>query len=125
MSEEQYHQYTQEDKQQMILRDYLAVDRTIMANESSFLSYIRTALTLLVAAITFLKFLDGPLFQVLGWGFVACALLLMVKGASRYEAVNGILEKLTGEMKEHPDATHAGYAKRFLLASKSLIGLFR
>lgn len=41
-----------------ILRDWLAVDRTILANERTLLSYTRTALTLILAGLTFIRFLD-------------------------------------------------------------------
>ena len=34
---------------QLILRDHLAADRTVLANERTFLAYIRTTLTLFVA----------------------------------------------------------------------------
>jgi putative membrane protein len=125
MSEEQYDRYTADEKHQMILRDYLAVDRTIMANESSFLAYIRTALTLLVAAITMLKFLDSTVFHILGWVFMACAILLVLHGATRYDAMERILDRLTGVMKSSPNAVHASLAKRCLIASQSLISLFR
>jgi putative membrane protein len=43
-------------KGQLILRDHLAADRTILANERTFLAYIRTALTLFVAGLSFVHF---------------------------------------------------------------------
>jgi len=103
----------------------LAVDRTVMANESSFLSYIRTALTMIVAAVTFLKFFDSTSVHILGWIFIAAAVLMVVHGATRYEAMENILHNLSGDMQNSPDARHRGPARRFLLASQSLIRLFR
>lgn len=125
MSEEQYHNYTEGHKNEMILRDYLAVDRTIMANESSFLSYIRTSLTLVVAGVSLVKFLDSSFFHLLGWSLLVLAGLLVIHGAMRYEAMENILDNLTGEMKSNTNEVHAGLARRFLIASRSLIGLFR
>lgn len=45
----------------MILRDHLAYDRTVLANERTFLSYARTSITLLIAGGTLIKFLHEDL----------------------------------------------------------------
>ncbi len=103
----------------MILRDFLAVDRTVMANESSFLSYIRTSLTFVVGAMTFFKFFDGTVFHIIGWMFIICAVLLTVHGATRYEAMESILHKLTGDLQSESDTPHARLSKRLILASQS------
>lgn len=55
MSEKPYHNIKSGDKE-LILRDYLAVDRTLLANESALLSYTRTSLTMLVAGVTLTHF---------------------------------------------------------------------
>ncbi len=125
MSEHPYDHYNGVHKQDLILRDYLAIDRTIMANESSFLSYIRTALTMVIAAVTFLKFFDSTSLHTLGWIFIAAAGFMIVHGATRYEAMENILHRLTGDMQNHPDVKHRGPARRLLLASQSLLNLFR
>jgi len=125
MSEEIYNRYNGAEREAMTLRDYLAVDRTVMSNEVSFLSYIRTALTMDVAAVTFLKFFDVTALHILGWVLIIASLMLVVHGATRYETMGKILKRLTGDMQNHPDARKSGPAKRLLLASQSLIGMFR
>lgn len=125
MSETPYDHYNGVQKQDMVLRDYLAVDRTVMANEVSFLSYIRTGLTFIIAAVTFLKFFNGTPVHLLGWVFIASAILLVVHGATRYETMGSILHNLTGDMQNHPDARNRGPARRLILASQSLIRMFR
>ncbi len=100
MSEEKYTTYIH-DQGEMILRDYLAVDRTMLANEASFMSYIRTALTLIAAGATLIKFFDGnPLFQVLGWAFVAIGGWLVMHGYNRFNKVDVVLHKIKGEYIE-------------------------
>ncbi|MDQ3075679.1 MAG: DUF202 domain-containing protein [bacterium] len=37
---------------ELILRDYLAIERTILTNEGTFLAYIRTCLTVVVVGVT-------------------------------------------------------------------------
>ncbi len=99
MSEDTYNSYI-EDKEEMILRDYLAIDRTIMANEAAFMSYIRTALTLIAAGATLIKFTDNPFTQVVGWAFVGIGGWLGVHGYNRYQRTDETLHKVKGEYIE-------------------------
>ncbi len=96
MSEDQYLPF-EKDHEQMILRDYLAVDRTMMANETSFMSYVRTALTLIAAGATLIKFFNEPTMHVLGWGFVAIGGWLAFSGYARFRRTDAILHKVKGE----------------------------
>ena len=47
------------NQDEMILRDHLAIDRTILANERTYLSYMRTVVSFIVAALTLYKLLEG------------------------------------------------------------------
>ena len=49
-------------KEEMILRDFLAADRTLLANERTLLAYIRTGISLLAIAISLIKLFDIILF---------------------------------------------------------------
>lgn len=96
MSEDSYLPF-EKDHEQMILRDYLAVDRTMMANETSFMSYVRTALTLIAAGATLIKFFTEPTMQALGWGFVIIGGWLAFNGYARFRRTDEILHKVKGE----------------------------
>ncbi len=96
MSEDSYLPYEKEHEQ-MILRDYLAVDRTIMTNETSFLSYVRTALTLIAAGATMIKFFSEPSAQAIGWGFIAIGGWLAIHGYNRFRKTDEILHRVKGE----------------------------
>ncbi len=96
MSEDSYLPF-EKDHEQMILRDYLAVDRTMMANETSFMSYVRTALTLIAAGATLIKFFNEPTMQALGWGFVVVGGWLALNGYNRFRKTDQILHKVKGE----------------------------
>jgi hypothetical protein len=63
--------------------------------------------------------------HILGWIFIAAAVLMVVHGATRYEAMGKILENLTGDMQNSPDAKRRGPARRLILASQSLMSLFK
>lgn len=96
MSEEPYMPY-EKDHEQMILRDYLAVDRTMMTNETSFMSYVRTSLTLIAAGATLIKFFHDPYVGWLGWGFIIVGGWLSIHGYQRYRQIDEVLHKVKGE----------------------------
>jgi len=68
----------------LILRDHLAIDRTILANERTFLAYARTALALVVAGVSFIKLLDSPETTFMGWLLIPLGIATLVWGTRRY-----------------------------------------
>lgn len=77
------------------LNDVLAIDRTTLANERTFLAYIRTALGLIALGVTCLKFLGDELFYVAaGIAFLILAPLLLLWGAVRFVRVRGDLKRM-------------------------------
>ncbi len=75
--------YSQPEK--MILRDYLALDRTILALERTFLAYARTALGLFSAGIACVKIIkDAPLFYIIGLLMIIAAPIVLFYGLHRY-----------------------------------------
>lgn len=88
MSESPYSKFT---KEKLILRDQLAVDRTILANERTFLSYIRTALALFAAGVFSIKFFDSILIEVIGWVFVFSGIITLTIGIQRYRKMKKII----------------------------------
>ncbi len=73
------------------LRDHLAADRTVLANERTILAYVRTALTLLVAGVTFVKFLDLLVFEIIGWIFIPTSIVTFAFGLRRYFHINHLI----------------------------------
>ena len=86
--------YSRFDSEQMILRDHLAADRTTLANQNTFLAYIRTALTLFVAGVTFVRFFDMPLVEIIGWVFVPVGVATFLVGLIRYNSLRIALKAL-------------------------------
>jgi putative membrane protein len=76
--------YARFDRESLILRDVLAVDRTVMANTRTFLSYIRTSLTLFIAGVTFIHFFEPRVFLVIGWSFIPISGVVFVLGTIYY-----------------------------------------
>jgi len=86
--------YSRFEVSEMILRDHLAADRTTLANQSTFLAYIRTALTFFVAGVTFIKFFEVSVVVVVGWIFIPVSVLTFWLGLYRYNRLRLDLEKL-------------------------------
>jgi len=76
--------YEEFSEKELILRDHLAVDRTRLANERSFLAYIRTTFTMIITGLSLIKFFDSFTAIILGWIFIITGVLLGILGAIRY-----------------------------------------
>lgn len=90
-SEDKIYNY---DKEKMILRDFLAADRTLLANERTLLAYIRTGIGIIAIAITLIKLFDDAFTYVLGILFIFVGIIPMVLGIQRYRKVNKKLENV-------------------------------
>ena len=72
-------------KSALILRDELAIDRTILANERTFLSYIRLAITLIIAGVSIVHFAMEKWFETIGFLCVPVGVVAGVYGWHRYQ----------------------------------------
>lgn len=78
----------------LILRDRLAAARTELANERTFLAYVRTAMTLLVTGIFLAKFFDHTLAVLAGWASAPLGGLVLLLGVWRYRKMKAALARL-------------------------------
>ena len=92
-----YERFTQEE---LILRDHLAIDRTIMANERTFLSYIRTTLALIVVGATVIQLRQEWYMEVVGGAFILCGIVLLGIGIKR---TSHIAKDISHAKKVTPD----------------------
>jgi len=76
------------------LREHLALVRSILSNERTFLAYQRTALTQLALAVTFIHFFDHPAFTIIGWLLVPAALLTIGLGVLRYRRIRALVRAM-------------------------------
>ena len=68
----------------LVLREYLAIERTKLANERSLLTYIRTGLYFLVAGSTLGYVVDSPFWNTMGWPLVIMGVLIGMFGGVRF-----------------------------------------
>ena len=68
----------------LILRDYLALDRTILANKRTLLAYVRTSIGLIASGIGMVKLVTDGIVNLLGYGFIVAALPVLLIGTKEY-----------------------------------------
>jgi len=89
----------------MILRDQLALDRTVLANERTLLSYIRTFIGLVAAGVGIVKLFDGSdIYTVFGYLFIVVSPIFLVAGIRRYLRIHSKLMTLddkTGAQRDN------------------------
>lgn len=89
--EEKVYNFSQDE---MILRDFLAADRTLLANERTLLAYIRTSIGLLAIAISLIKLFDTTFTYIMGGIFIILSIIPVFVGVTRYRKINRKLEKV-------------------------------
>jgi putative membrane protein len=72
----------------LILRDELAIDRTILANERTILAYLRGAISLILVGITFMHFFETGLLGYVGLACVPFGAGVGIFGYVRYRKMN-------------------------------------
>jgi putative membrane protein len=77
------------------LRDALALDRTRLANERTFLSYIRTSLAFFAAGAALLHFFPLTSTQVMGWMLLALGAVTILVGGWRFIDVRRRIRHMT------------------------------
>src|SRR3569623_982741 len=98
----------------MILRDWLALDRTVLANKRSFLAYSRTAIAMAVLGIAFIKLIGHPFFEVSGFLLVLSEIVVFYVGAREYRSYSkrfNILGEKERSLEAHMHEVEAVEAK--------------
>ena len=76
--------YSDFEHEEMILRDFLAADRTMLANERTFLSYTRTALAFVLSGASMIHFLNGALADMGGVVMIVLGAVSFGVGVHRF-----------------------------------------
>ena len=86
--------YSKVEKEKLILRDHLAIDRTVLANERTILAYVRTALAFLIVGGTLLKFFDDTTMVVGGWGFIVGGVVILGVGIYKFLEMRSKIKRM-------------------------------
>lgn len=82
-----YMKLYQVDPNKVILRDYLAKDRTMLANERTFLAFVRTAIGFAGTGVACIKLVSDQTVMIMGIAMLVISPLIFVYGLSRYLSV--------------------------------------
>jgi putative membrane protein len=94
MKDERYTKYCGNN---LILRDELAIDRTLLANERTLLSYLRSAVALFIAGGTIIHFSTEGWFWVLGLACIPIGIITGIIGVARYRSMNQSIARIRNQ----------------------------
>lgn len=85
MSDNVYSKFGDDD---LILRDELAIDRTLLANERTLLAYLRSGVALVIAGVTMMHFSEQGWFWAIGVACIPFGIITIVVGVARFRKMN-------------------------------------
>jgi putative membrane protein len=91
--------YSKFSADELILRDELAVDRTLLANERTLLAYLRSAVALVIAGVTIVQFSDQGWFWVFGVVCIPTGLVTGAFGIYRFRTMGRSIRVLRSQAK--------------------------
>lgn len=80
--------YSQFDTTELILRDHLAIDRTLLANERTLMSYLRSGVALFIAGISIIHFSQEGWFTATGFLCLPCGIITVLFGIARFRKMD-------------------------------------
>lgn len=87
-------------KEEITLRDHLAIERTKVANERTLLSYIRTTLYLILGGIAFLGMKDLEEVKGLGYFSLTLSIVVLFIGIVRFYQLKKHIKKMYDPIQE-------------------------
>jgi len=85
----------------LILRDELAIDRTLLANERTLLAYLRSAVALILAGFTMIHFAaESEWFWLAGFVSIPIGILAGAVGVLRFHNMNRMITRIRRQIKQ-------------------------
>ena len=91
--------YSRFDGDDLILRDELALDRTLLANERTLMAYLRSGVALLIAGVTIMHFSSEGWFWMVGVACIPTGIITSVIGVARYRRMNRMIAVVRRQSK--------------------------
>lgn len=104
MTQDTYKKFYNND---LILRDQLAIDRTLLANERTFLAYVRTMIGFVAIGGTILKLFNDKLMVAFGWSILGLSAITVLIGLIRYLKTSTALNHIQNTHHEDSWQNHA------------------
>ena len=94
MKKAEINNFYKEFNDKMIIRDYLALDRTILANRRTLLSYVRTFIGLFGGGIGLVELLDNTVIMIIGYISMGISLPILIIGINEFIKMKKSLESI-------------------------------
>ncbi len=91
--------YSQFNPAELILRDQLAIDRTLLANERTLLAYLRSGVALFIAGISIIHFSHEGWFTAMGILCIPCGFTTLLFGLLRFRKMDQAIAVVRQELK--------------------------
>ena len=92
--------YSRFDARNLVLRDELAIDRTVLANERTLMAYLRSGVALLIAGVSIMNFSCERWFWMVGVLCIPTGIITSLIGVTRYRRMN----RKIALVRNRPDA---------------------
>lgn len=80
--------------EKIILRDYLAIERTRLANERTLLTYVKSSIYLILGGIAFLQLKDFERIKYLGYLSLLLSVIFLIIGIYRFILLKKSLKRI-------------------------------
>ena len=105
--------YSRFDPSELILRDELAIDRTLLANERTLMAYLRSGVALLIAGVSIMHFSSKGWFWMIGLGCVPIGIVTGLIGVARYRRMKkkiALVRKSSTTAEQASESTEQDHA---------------
>lgn len=87
----------------LILRDELAIERTLLANERTLMAYLRSGVALIIAGFTMMHFsIEGSWFWAAGVACLPSGVIAGAVGITRFKKMNRMIYRIR-DAGDHPE----------------------
>ncbi|MBI5155053.1 DUF202 domain-containing protein [Candidatus Poribacteria bacterium] len=93
--------YSRFDAEDLILRDELAIDRTLLANERTLLAYLRSGVALLIAGVSIMHFSQERWFLAVGIACLPSGLVTAAIGVARYRKMHRAISRVRKQARKN------------------------
>ena len=100
--------YSRFDCNDLILRDELAVDRTLLANERTLMTYLRFGVALLIAGFSIIQFSTQDWFWAVGIACIPIGIIIGIIGVGRYRRMDKSILLVRRQQEIETKNTEAG-----------------
>jgi len=93
--------YSRFVRKDLILRDELALDRTLLANERTLLAYLRSGMALVIAGVTIMHFSVEFWFWVFGISCIPAGVITAYIGTVRFRSMNKAITQVRDQVEQN------------------------